>query len=200
MKSRKLHRILGLLMLLPLLGWAATGFVFFLKPGYEGAYEMLAVKTYPLGRRYEIAPGSDWTEVRILRTKLGDHLLARTPAGRLHLDPATMRPRSAPSESEARLLLLDAFSANPARYGLPVSVSNDIATTSTGIEVGLDWASLTLSQRGPDTERIDALYRLHYLQWTGIKWLDRALGLAGLVLLIALSMLGLKLALRRGSQ
>lgn len=196
MKIRRLHRVTGLVMLLPLLGWAATGFVFFLKPGYEGAYEMLAVKTYPLSRRYEIEPGADWTEVRILRTRLGDHLLARTPAGRLHLDPATMRPRPTPSESEVRDLLTDAFSANPARYGVPGSIANGVVTTSTGIEVGLDWESLALSQKGPDTDRIDALYRIHYLQWTGVKWLDRALGLAGLVLLIALSLIGLRLAFR----
>ncbi|MGE0100825.1 MAG: PepSY domain-containing protein [Blastocatellales bacterium] len=199
MKTRRLHRITGLVMLLPLLGWAATGLVFFLKPGYEGAYEMLSVRTYPLTRRYEITPGADWTEARILRTRLGDHLLVRTSSGRLHLDPETMRPRPEPSEVEVRELLKDAFSANPARYGDPVNVSKGEATTSTGVEVGLDWMTLILQQKGPDTARIDALYRIHYLQWTGVKWLDRALGLAGLVLLVALSVLGLRLAFRRGT-
>ena len=35
-------------MLLPFVGWALTGAVFFIKPGYAGAYELLAVRTYPL--------------------------------------------------------------------------------------------------------------------------------------------------------
>ena len=37
MKIRKLHRIIGLILLLPFFGWAITGFIFFLKPGYAGA-------------------------------------------------------------------------------------------------------------------------------------------------------------------
>ena len=45
---RRLHRSVGLVLLLPFLGWAITGFVFFVKPGYEGAYETLQPKTYPL--------------------------------------------------------------------------------------------------------------------------------------------------------
>jgi len=199
MKIRILHRVTGLVMLLPLLGWAATGLVFFLKPGYEGAYEMLSVRTYPLTRRYEITPGTDWTEARIVRTRLGDHLLVKASSGRLHLDPETMRPRPEPSEGDVRELLKDAFSANPARYGDPVTVSKGVIMTSTGVEVGLDWMMLSLRQKGPDTERIDTLYRIHYLQWTGVKWFDRALGLAGLVLLVALCVLGLRLAFRRGT-
>ena len=35
MGTRRAHRMLGLILLLPICGWAVTGFVFFIKPGYE---------------------------------------------------------------------------------------------------------------------------------------------------------------------
>ncbi len=56
---------------------------------------------------------------------------------------------------------------------------------------------LSLRQRGRDTERIDLLYRIHYLQWTGIPNLDRLLGALALTFVLALTLLGLRLALRR---
>ena len=43
MPARLLHKIIGVVLLLPLLGWAATGAIFFIKPGYAGAYEQLAI-------------------------------------------------------------------------------------------------------------------------------------------------------------
>ncbi len=71
------------------------------------------------------------------------------------------------------------------------------ARTTTGVEVTLDWNRLALQQRGRDTDRIDALYRVHYLQWTGVDALDKVLGLLGLVLLVALAYLGARLAFTR---
>jgi uncharacterized iron-regulated membrane protein len=41
MRVRNLHRIIGIALLLPFFGWAITGMVFFIKPGYAGAYEIL---------------------------------------------------------------------------------------------------------------------------------------------------------------
>ena len=41
MRARILHRIIGIALLLPFFGWAITGMVFFIKPGYAGAYEIL---------------------------------------------------------------------------------------------------------------------------------------------------------------
>jgi hypothetical protein len=61
----------------------------------------------------------------------------------------------------------------------------------------LDWKRLSLQQHGRDTDRIDRLYKIHYLQWTGEKTVDRILGLAGLVLLLVLTGLGARLAFRR---
>ena len=70
---------------------------------------------------------------------------------------------------------------------------SNMATTSTHIRVVLDWDRLSLQQRGDDTDRIDRLYKIHYLQWTGVKWLDRVVGAVGLALVAILSVLGLML-------
>ena len=204
MTSRRLHRIVGVLLMLPMIGWALTGFVFFVKPGYGGAYEMLAVKTYPLEGAAPIGLGPatqaelrSWLEYRVLKTVLGDHLLVRTPAGWQQLDPTTLQPRPMPQVDAVRELVADAFSANPQRYGRISQVTDNVVITSTGVEVTLDWNGLGLQQRGRDTDRIDRLYKVHYLQWTGVKQIDRVLGLAGLSLVVVLTLLGASLAFRQ---
>src|SRR5262245_2069467 len=116
MKTRALHRITGLVMLLPLIGWAVTGAVFFLKPGYAGAYETLQVKSYPLEGSLTLQTDPTWTEVRFLNTVLGEHLLARTSKGWVHLNQS-LTPRPEPSPDEIRTLVADAISANAERYG-----------------------------------------------------------------------------------
>ena len=73
--SRRLHRLLGMALLLPMLGWAATGVVFFTKPGYEAAYEQLQPRLYPVESGAAVPADGEWQEVRVLRTVLGDHLL-----------------------------------------------------------------------------------------------------------------------------
>jgi len=95
------------------------------------------------------------------------------------------------------LLLKDAFSANPRRYGEIVSISDSTARTSTGVQVRLDWTTLTLQQQGTDTAWIDLLYKIHYLQWTGFKSVDKAIGFVGLILVMSLTVLGAALALKR---
>jgi PepSY-associated TM region len=195
--TRKLHRWLGIVLLLPFLGWVATGFVFFLKPGYAKAYQTLSVRTYPLAAPCAVQPADGWLEVRCLRTVLGDHLLVRTVAGWRQLDPANRQPRNSPAAPRIAALLNDAFQTDPARYGTVASLSGLAARTTTGVEVALDWDQLSLRQRGPDTDRIDLLYRIHYLQWTGIASLDRLLGALALTFVLALTLLGLRLALRR---
>jgi hypothetical protein len=197
MRARSLHRTIGIILLIPFFAWAITGLVFFIKPGYHDAYEILTVKTYPLGVAREITPDPDWREVRVLKTVLGEHLLARTDAGWVQLDPTTRQPRGAPTESDVVLLLKDAFSTNPQRYGEIQVIAGETATTNTGVEVTLDWNRMSLQQRGRDTQRIDLLYRIHYLQWTGVKTVDRVVGLAGLVLVLALTSLGALLAFKR---
>lgn len=193
MKLRILHRTLGLVMLLPLFGWAGTGLVFFLKPGYEGAYELLSFKTYPLYEQVAILPSPSWLEFRYVRTVLGPHLLVRTAQGWQQVDPLTLAPRQPPTTEEIRSLLTDAFSANPTRYGQITELTDEAATTSTQVRVTWDWNRLSLQQRGQDTDRIDALYKLHYLQWTGKKTVDNILGMVGIAFIVLLSLLGLVL-------
>ena len=197
MSVRRFHRIIGIVMLLPFIAWAVTGMVFFIKPGYGGAYEILQPRTYALDKTFSITPGAGWLEYRCLRTVLGEHLLVRTADGWSNRDPQTLAPRNPPSTDEMKLLIEDSTSGNPERYGKVASVVDYSARTVTGIEIRLDWNRLSLQQRGPDTNFLDRLYKIHYLQWTGFAVVDRALGLIGLVLVLTLSLLGLRLAFRR---
>lgn len=197
MTTRSLHRALGITMLLPLVAWAITGAFFFIKPGYGAAYDVLSVRTHPISAPLTVTPSADWREVRYFRTILGDHLLARTDAGWIHFNPKTMQPQDLPGDQELRALLTDAFTANPIRYGSVTEISGIEATTDTGVRVRLDWNRMTLSQRGRDTDRIDAIYRVHYLQWTGVDGVDRILGGVGLLLLVALSAAGVRLLTMR---
>ena len=193
MTTRSLHRVIGLLMLAPVTGWAITGAVFFLKPGYKGAYDMLSVKTYPLDASISLRPDPSWLEARFLKTALGEHLLARTPDGWIHLDPRSLQPRPQPPADEIRTLVSDALSANQARYGQITVIEDEKITTDTGVRIEMDWTRLALSQRGKDTDRIDTLYKIHYLQWTGVKTVDNVLGALGIILVLALSGLGARL-------
>ena len=197
MPARLLHKIIGVVLLLPLLGWAATGAIFFIKPGYAGAYEQLAIKTYPLDGGAAIRSQAGWREARVVRTVLGTHLLARTDAGWRNLDPSTLQPAPIPGEEGLLRLLQDAFTANPDRYGKIVRLVDRTAITNTGVEVVLDWDRLSLQQKGKDTARIDALYKIHYLQWTGHKTADKFVGGIGLMLLVVLTLIGARLAFFR---
>jgi hypothetical protein len=195
MRARTFHRAIGLAMLLPFLGWIVTGFVFFIKPGYQQAYESLQPRLYPLTGNLSIKADPEWLEFRFVRTILGDHLIARTAEGWIHLDPATMRERDFPGEDEIRRLLDDAISINPQRYGRPERITGSTIHTDTGVRIDLDWERLSFQQRGQDTDRIDLLYRIHYLQWTGVEAIDRVLGPVGLLLVASLSVLGVRLAM-----
>ena len=197
MRTRTVHRVIGIILLIPLVGWAITGLVFFIKPGYTGAYEVLTPKFYPINNQVLISENPNWLEVRYLRTILGDHLLVRTDSGWLNLNPNDKRPRSAATDDETRRLVQDAFSMNPKRYGQILSLNGNTVTTDTGVVVTIDWNRMSLQQTGKDTKWIDSLYRIHYLQWTGIRSIDRAVGLTGITLVLILTGLGASLAFRR---
>jgi len=185
-------------MLLPLAGWGITGALFFLKPGYEGAYELLQIKTYPLEANIAIETDPSWTEARLVKTILGAHLLARTSRGWLHLDAHSRQPWPEPSADEVSELVTDSFSANPRRYGRVASIEGNNITTDTGVRIEMDWNRLALTQSGKDTDRIDTLYKIHYLQWTGVKSVDKVLGALGILLVLTLSLLGARLFFGRG--
>jgi hypothetical protein len=192
-RIRKLHRIIGLVMLLPLMAWAITGAIFFLKPGYAGAYDVPQIKTYPIGIIAPVSPDPAWLEYRLLKTALGEHLLVRTTQGWQQFDPITLQPRAEPTADELRTLFSDSLASNPARYGHIINIEGLTATTGTGVRVTLDWNRLTLTQYGGDTGWIDRFYKIHYLQWTGIAALDKVLGGLGILLVLALSLLGARL-------
>lgn len=196
MSVRRVHRIIGIVLFIPFFSWALTGLVFFIKPGYEGAYEILAPKTYPVSTPLQVTPGAGWLEMKYIRTILGDHLLVRTRSGWNNLDPANNQPRDPPSQGELRKLFEDAFTSNPSRYGQISSVNGNTVQTTTGVEVTLDWNRMSLQQKGRDTDRIDLLYRIHYLQWTGVMSIDRVVGFIGIALVLVLTSLGLWLVVR----
>ena len=195
MNARRLHTLAGLILLVPFAAWIVTAFVFYLKPGYDEAYAMLTPKLYPL-TAHPVQTAEGWREVRVARTILGDHLLVRTDAGWEQRDPSTGAVRPLPSPDDVRRLVEDAV-AGDARYGSISGVDGEVVHTSTGVTVHVDWSRLALSQRGPDTDRIDLLYRIHYLQWTGLPAVYRVLGPLGLLLVALLGALGVRLALQR---
>ena len=75
---RKFHKILGLVLVLPFVGWAVTGVFFFIKPGYSEAYQSLKVKSYPISSRLPaLTPSPDWQEIRWTESVIGLHLLVK---------------------------------------------------------------------------------------------------------------------------
>jgi hypothetical protein len=142
-------------------------------------------------------PDPSWLEARFSRTVLGEHLLVRDAEGWQHLDAFVLDPRPAPSGAELRLLINDAIGDNPERYGNVESLAGMTAVTDTGVEISVNWDSLTLAQRGPDTRWIDWVYDVHYLRWTGFEIFDRIFGLFGLFLLMYMTYSGARMALGR---
>lgn len=215
-----LHRYLGLLLLVPLLTWTVTGVVFILQPGYRNAFEVLSVTTYPLQAPVRVRSQPEWQELRVLRTVLGKHLLVRNLEGQWQqLHPVSLQPRPVPQTEQLQQLLDDALRHNPNRYGTVIAleqiesvhstatVSTETQTeelitstarevralTSNGVTLILDWPSLTLRQAGADTEFINRLYSLHYLQWTPNAVLNRGLAILALIGLLVLSIVGIRL-------
>lgn len=197
MNSNKIHRVLGLILVVPLLGWIFTGMIFLVKPGYSGAYEMLAPKLYPLETEVVISPDESWTELRVAKTILGEHLLVKVGGEWHNLNLVTLEPQPSPSDDQIVSLLNDAISTNRERYGSAVRQENHNFFTSTGVELTFNWSSLYISQSGGDTKLIDTLYKIHYLQWLGQKQANAALGLAGLTALTLLVCYGIVLYVRR---
>lgn len=194
---RRIHRILGWCLILPFFVWALTGLVFFIKPGYQAAFSYLVIKTYPINTAIQLKPQPEWQEIKLLQTVLGTHLMVKQAGGwqQLSLKDFTVRPQ--PSADDLQLLVKDAISVDPKRYGEQLLKTEQGFVTDTGVQIQLDWASLSLSQQGKDTELINNLYKAHYLQWTGQKTLDQGLGVLGLILLMLSTVVGVRLLIRR---
>lgn len=197
MSSRNAHKILALLLLLPFIGWIGTGLVFLFKPGYEQAYEYLHVKTYRVDREQLLQLPPGWDEVRHLRTVLGDHLLLRQGSAWSHLRAESLEEWPRPSPADITRLLNDAAGQKPDRYGEVAGSQDGVFTTTTGVELTLDWQTLAITQRGRDTRLLGTLYRVHYLEWFGQPAADRVLGVVALAALALLVVLGLRLLASR---
>lgn len=179
-------------MVIPMICWALTGLIFFIKPGYSDAYESLTVKTYPLNQNIAIPNGANWTEARLIHSVLGGHLMVKTGGEVVHLDPSTLTEATLPDRSRLILIIEDALSQKASRYGSIDTIDDTTAVTTTGIQITLNWNALTFTQLGFDRKVIDALYKVHYLQWTPWSNVNQALGALGLLFLLLLSGLGLK--------
>ena len=195
--SKKLHRLIGLAIAAPLLLWALTGIVFLVKPGYAGAYDQLSPKRYEIRDTVRFLPAKGWREIKLFRTVLGDHLIVNDGGSWRHLDPGTLQDRPPPSEKELKALISDAMTSDSERYGKIINVQAGKVSTDTGVEITLDWSRVKLAQRGRDTRLINTLYKIHYLQWLGEQKADKALGVLGLLMLIALLASGFILVRKR---
>jgi uncharacterized iron-regulated membrane protein len=194
---RRIHRFLGWCLILPFFVWALTGLVFFIKPGYQAAFSYLTVKTYPISNVVQLTPQPEWQEIKLLQTVLGTHLMVKQSGSWQQLNLTDFTVRAQPSAEDLQLLMKDAISVDPKRYGQQLLKTEQGFETDTGVQIQLDWASLSLSQQGKDTELINNLYKAHYLQWTGQKTLDQVLGVIGLILLMLTTVVGIRLLIRR---
>ncbi len=190
MNTRKQHRLLASILLLPFIAWSLTGIFFLVRPAYEAAYETLQPKTYASDAAIEITAEPQWEEMRILKTVLGQHLLVKEDGAWKQLDPYTLQPRPTPSQILRSQLVEDAISQNPQRYGELLQTDLDQYRTSTGVSISLNWDTLSFYQQGNDTRWIDGIYSIHYLRWTGFAYLDSLLGLLGLLLLLLMTVTG----------
>ena len=196
MITRKQHRLLGGILLLPFIAWSLTGVFFLVRPAYEQAYSVLSPKTYSADQ-INISAQPEWQEMRLLKTVLGLHLLVKQEGGWQQLDPDSLEVRATPVEADLVSFVEDAISQDTLRYGELLPGESDPFRTSTGVTIAVNWDSLSLYQQGSDTRWIDRIYRIHYLQWTGIAFLDTILGVAGLLLLLLITATGSAMLLRR---
>jgi uncharacterized iron-regulated membrane protein len=209
MSWSRVHRYLALVLVVPLIVWSVTGLLFHLKPGWKRAYDILDSERPLEGNA--VAPIASITaqfpdgvtHLELFGTAIGPVYRVSTAAGDTLVNAATGVRLSPLSESDARTLASDAISRSRSKdeYGAitHADVHDDIVrfTTARGPIVEVGRTDARISQHGSDTARIDWLYRIHYLQWTGDKTLDRVLAVVGLALIWLVMIPGLVLAWRR---
>lgn len=179
-----------------MLGWTFTGIIFLTKPGYEGAYHQLAIKKYPIDSPVNISSDKSWDEIKLVKSILGLHILVKEEGNSKNIDPDNLQVAKLPSEDKIIKLVTDAIEGNTERYGKIESIDGLTLFTNTGIEITLNWNTLSLSQHGNDRRVIETLYKIHYLQWTGWDIPNRFMGIAGLFSLAMLSIFGFVIYLK----
>lgn len=204
------HYYCGWILCVPLIFWALTGAVFILKPGYGDAYEQLSVAQHTLRQNSSNQPASakanftlafddSWQEARLINTVIGPRLIVKTANASQHLN--AQQQLQIANIHEVKTLLNSAISHNNLRYGSINDIQlndgiNITATTTTGVTLSLNWNTLALNQKGQDRKIIDTLYKLHYLQYTPNPTLNKAIATLGLLLLIVLTLLGIRMSMR----
>lgn len=199
---RKLHKIIGLIMLLPCIAWAITGIFFFFKPGYQEAYQPLSIKFYQQTALATLPVNQAFSQVKQMQTILGQHVLVQDKSGWRHFlaeqtHPTAFKELKEPSEQQVKALITEAISAKPERYGNISSIDGLTATTDTEVRVTLNWQQLSLRQQGKDTDFINTIYNIHYLRWTGNKTIDQYLGVIGLLLIVSVAGIGTWMSFNR---
>lgn len=211
MSWRRVHRWLAIVLAVPLVVWSVTGLLFHLKPGWDRAYDQLSVEepgpAITPAELVVLTPmltAEKVERLEVFATAIGPLARVTTQNATELFDVADGRRVSPLSVADARGLALDAIARSRHRssYGdvtrvestdhaVKLVLANDVV-----VEVARDDAQI--SQRGGDTDRIDWLYRIHYLQWTGNRIIDRVLAVLGLVLIWAVLVPGVVLFVRRG--
>ena len=204
---RKLHKIIGLIMLLPCIAWAITGIFFFFKPGYQEAYQPLNIKFYPQAALATLPVNQAFSQVKQMQTILGQHILVQDESGwrhflarkehYIHGQPALFEEVKEPSEQQVKSIVAEAIAAKPERYGNIASIDGLTVTTDTEVRVTLNWQQLSLRQQGTDTDFINTIYNIHYLRWTGNKTIDQYLGVIGLLLIVSVAGIGTWMSFNR---
>ena len=223
-RARRLHRTAGVLLLAPLVLWIATGLLFHVKPGWDAAYEPLAAP--PPGplpwERVVFSPAA--LKSRGLLDP-GAVVLAPHPSGlvawygRRAGEPAAVDgtsgdPIPLATADAARTFASAAVGASrhAERYGaiLPgsepavhrstLTSSDDPAflfRTAGGHRLLVDRVTGEVGQESALRDRIEILYRIHYLQWTPWPPANAALVVGASLLVLLLSLSGLALLFAR---
>ena len=213
-----IHRLAGAGLVLPLVLWIGTGLLFHVKPGWDEAYESLAAPPpgLPPWERVVFSPAA--LKARGL-LDAGPVALAAHPSGLVAyfgsrdgraaaVDGTSGDPIPPASDGVARAFALAAISASrhAASYGTILSTEPAVHRspltgteapaflflTSGGKRVLVDRVTGEVGQSGALNDRIDLLYRIHYLQWTPWRPVNVGLVLGASLLVLLLAASGLR--------
>lgn len=207
-----MHRWVGLLLALPFVVWTVTGLLFHLKPGWAQAYEMLSIEDDAASLPLDAVPPplagrGAARKAELFVTAIGPlYRVTSVAAGSRTVelvDARTGAPVSPLGADAAQELATDAVRRSPYRteYGAVAGLEATDRTFAVrfvgGQVVRVDRRSGALAREGRDTSRIDRLYRLHYLKWTGVAVIDGGLSVVAIVAAWLLTALGLVLFVRK---
>lgn len=223
MTNRTMHRLIGILMALPLLVWIVTGVLFNVKYRYAEAYETLEIQTPASWESARKSPAELVQEQRLDGTEkmalfaspfvspAGTPAYAGMHEGKpVAISAATGEDIPAANQDDAKKWADAAIarSANASRYGTVQRMSEGtrvsmrtgfmdpafVMVYSGGKRVTVDRITGEMSQTGTLNDWIDWTYHLHYLQWTPWRMVNIALVLIATPLTLVLAFSGLVMA------